>query len=105
MNRLRSVLLAIFVITFACVCVLAQTPNQPPAKITYIKAGRLFDSTSDSFKTNMVIEVSGDRIQRIGTAAEVNIPAGSNVVDLSNDTVLPGLIDCHTHLGSRADRY
>jgi len=81
----------------------AQAPASKP--LTYIKAGRLFDSTSDAMKTNMVIVVEGDRIKQVGAAAEIKIPAGANVIDLSNATVLPGLIDLHTHLGSRADRY
>src|SRR5437016_7610383 len=53
----------------------------------------------------MVIVVQDDRIQSVGSAASVSIPAGATVIDLSKATVLPGLIDCHTHLGARADRY
>ncbi|MCU1287212.1 MAG: Pro-Hyp dipeptidase [Acidobacteriales bacterium] len=101
MSKFRITFLFAFLI--ASLAVFAQTPSAP--KITYIKAGRLFDATSDSLKSNMVIVISGDRIQKVGGAAELAVPAGAEVIDLSNATVLPGLIDCHTHLGSRADRY
>src|SRR5437879_1288862 len=104
MSRVRFLLF--FLLLAAVVTSLAQTANPYPApKITYIKAGRLFDSTSDSMKSNMVIVVSGERIQKVGSASEISVPAGADVINLSAATVLPGLIDCHTHLGSRADRY
>jgi len=80
-------------------------PNKPAPKITYIRAGRLFDSASDKVRENMVIVVQDDRIQSVGPAGSASIPPGGTVIDLSRATVLPGLIDCHTHLGSRADRY
>jgi imidazolonepropionase-like amidohydrolase len=74
-------------------------------KVTYILAGRLFDSTSDNVQETMVIVVEGDRIKTVGSAANIKVPSGAHVIDLSHSTVLPGLIDCHTHLGARADRY
>ncbi|HEY1938277.1 MAG TPA: amidohydrolase family protein [Candidatus Angelobacter sp.] len=83
----------------------AQQPQTAPTKTVYIRAGHLFDGTGDKARDNMVIVVVGDRIQSVGTANAVSIPAGATVVDLSHATVLPGLIDCHTHLGARADRY
>ncbi len=58
-----------------------------PAKvtpvITYIRAGKLFDSTSDSYRENVVIVVEGERIKTVAPAAEVQIPTGAKVVDLS----------------------
>jgi imidazolonepropionase-like amidohydrolase len=87
----------------------AQTPKPtekaPAPKVTYIKAGHLFDATSEEVKHNMVIVVEDDRIKSVGPAASVTIPKDATVIDLSNATVLPGLIDCHTHIGARADRY
>jgi imidazolonepropionase-like amidohydrolase len=77
----------------------------PTPKTIYIRAGHLFDGTGDKARDNMVIVVVGDRIQSVAAAGSVTIPAGATVVDLSHATVLPGLIDCHTHLGARADRY
>jgi imidazolonepropionase-like amidohydrolase len=84
---------------------LAQTAQKPGSKTVYIRAGHLFDSTNDQLRENMVIVVLGDRIQTIGPANAISIPVDATVVDLSHATVLPGLIDCHTHLGARADRY
>jgi imidazolonepropionase-like amidohydrolase len=84
----------------------AQQPAAKPAPaITYIRAGKLFDSTSDKYRENVVIVVEGERIKTISPAGGVQIPNDAKVVDLSKATVLPGLIDCHTHLGARADRY
>lgn len=58
-------------------------------------------------KTNMVIVVEGERIQRVISANDIKIPVDSTTVDLSNATVLPGLIDCHTHITAppKADHY
>lgn len=88
-----------FLVIFLSCLALAQTPP----KTTYILAGRLFDSTSDKIRENVLITIEGDRIKSIASNAQP--PQGANVVDLSHATVLPGLIDCHTHLSARADRY
>jgi imidazolonepropionase-like amidohydrolase len=63
-----------------------------------IRAGRLFDSKSGSLLSNQLVLVRGDRITAVGPAAEVAIPAGARVIDLGQQTVLPGLIDLHTHM-------
>lgn len=66
-----------------------------PPKIVALKAARLFDGTSNEVVTNAVIVVEGTRIKTIGGA----IPAGAEVIDLGDVTLLPGFIDAHTHLG------
>ena len=96
----------LFVLALITVIPAVAQPTQKPApKPVYIRAGRLFEATSDNVRENMMIVVLGERIQSVGPAAAVQIPAGATVIDLSHATVLPGLIDCHTHLGARADRY
>jgi imidazolonepropionase-like amidohydrolase len=104
MKRILAVVSVLF--SLAASGLAQQPPAEKPApKVTYIKAGRLFDGAGDAVREKMVIVVEGERIQSVGAAAETPIPAGATVLDLSRATVLPGLIDCHTHLGARADRY
>jgi imidazolonepropionase-like amidohydrolase len=77
----------------------------PSSKTVYVKTSRLFDGTGDLILPDRVIVIEGDRIKSVGTASEVRIPNEANLIELSGLTVLPGLIDAHTHLGMRADRY
>jgi imidazolonepropionase-like amidohydrolase len=70
----------------------AQTP---PTSITAIKAGRLIDPETGTATTNQVILIEGEKIKEVG--GNVAIPAGATVIDLSKLTVLPGLVDAHTH--------
>jgi len=65
--------------------------------VTVIKAGTLIDGRSAQPRANQVIVIRGNRIESVG-GASTQIPAGATVVDLSNSTVLPGLIDTHTHI-------
>lgn len=70
-------------------------PAKPPAVIA-VRAGRLFDSKSGAMLRNQIIVIRGDRITEVGPS--VAIPAGAQTIDLSQATVLPGLIDTHLHV-------
>src|SRR5438067_2787616 len=71
----------------------------PPAPgVLAVRAGRLFDSKSGQMLTNQVVVLQGERITEVGPDAQVKIPAEAQVIDLSQATVLPGLIDAHTHM-------
>src|SRR6266853_1465251 len=89
--------------------IFAQEPPTPPPpslpapqirtteKIA-IRAGRVFDGKSDELKKQQVILIVGTKIVKVGSASDVQIPPGTDVLDLKDATVLPGLIDGHTHV-------
>lgn len=84
----------------AALLLLAPTLHGPLAgqasPVTAIRAGALFDGTSERVRRDVTIVVRDGRIAEVGE--NVAVPAGAEVVDLSGWTVLPGLIDLHTHL-------
>ncbi len=71
----------------------AQTPDTQ-----YVRAGAVIDVVNGELVTDQGIVVRYGRIESIGPAASLPVPAGAVVIDLSAATVLPGLIDLHTHL-------
>jgi len=70
----------------------------PAARTIAVRAGRLFDSATGQMLTRQIVIVTGERITDVGPDGQLKIPAGAQVIDLSQSTVLPGLIDAHTHM-------
>jgi imidazolonepropionase-like amidohydrolase len=89
----RSMGIAIFVLALSG-CLWGQT-TKPIA----MRCGRLFDGRGDSLKSQVVVVIEGDKIKDVASAA----PAGAELIDLSHETCLPGLIDTHTHILLQGD--
>ena len=88
--------LYVFVVSLSCISVCWAQQGAPAAKTVVIRAGHLLDVKTGKTLTNQVIVIQGDKIASV--APDTQVPAGALVVDLSNATVLPGLIDAHTHI-------
>ena len=71
----------------------------PPApQVLAVRASRLLDTKTGQIAVRQVVLIQGERITEVGPEAQVKIPAGAQVIDLGPATVLPGLIDAHTHM-------
>ena len=84
----------IFFLIFAISASIVQSQNTINAK--YIKAGKLFDAENEKILSDYIIKIKNDRIIEVGR--DIIIPEDSKIIDLTEYTVLPGLIDGHTHL-------
>lgn len=79
-------------------CSVGATAAAADASVSVIRAGHLVDVRNGKVVADQVLVIRGDRIEAVGAPGAVTIPAGAKVIDLSGYTVLPGLIDTHTHI-------
>jgi imidazolonepropionase-like amidohydrolase len=103
---IKIFLLAVFVssLVFPAFLDASQQPAKTePPKLIAIRAGHLIDGRSAAPIPNAVILIEGEKIKAVGP--NLAIPAGAQVIDLSKSTVLPGLIDCHTHITFEPGNY
>lgn len=89
-------------LALALLSLVAAAP-EPAPRIVAVRAGRLIDGQGGPPVRDAVILIQGDRVTAAGPG--LAIPAGAEVIDLSQKTVLPGLIDCHTHLTQQSGDY
>lgn len=85
----------------ALFCCAAGSLGQETPQVSVIRAGKLLDLESGRILTNQMIVVRAGKIEAVGE--HIAVPPGAATIDLSRFTVLPGLIDCHTHLADAGD--
>ena len=89
-------ILLLLIITVSAV---AQNASPAPAQpVVVIRAGTLIDGKSNQPRRDQIIVIRGNHIESVADAASASTPPGATMIDLSKATVLPGLIDSHTHI-------
>jgi len=77
---------------------MAQLGAQSTAPVTLVKAGRLLDPRTGNVLAPAAVLIDGNKIKQVGAPAQIKPPSGAKIIDLGKATLLPGLIDSHTHL-------
>ncbi|HEY6339480.1 MAG TPA: amidohydrolase family protein [Candidatus Sulfotelmatobacter sp.] len=91
------------VVLFSALAVAQAKPEPSPPASILVKAGRVLDVRKGSYIENAAVWIEGERIKEVGRASDVQsrVPKDTKIIDLGRAAVLPGLIDCHTHIMSR----
>src|SRR5271154_4933673 len=89
--------LPVLILSLSCIS-LSWSQAAPAPKTVVIHAGRLLDVKIGKTLSNQTIIIQGDKITTVTGAVDQVMPANAMVIDLPNATVLPGLIDAHTHI-------
>ncbi len=98
-----AILLCVLILSAAFTS--AQDSKSPSSGNVAVHAGKILDVRTGNYASDQIIWIEGGKIKAVGKAADISkqLPAGTKTIDLSNSTVLPGLIDCHTHLTMSPD--
>ena len=97
--RMRK-LSALLAVSFFALFSAGQLAAQSSAPVTLVKAGRLLDPRTGNVLSPAAVLIENGKIKEVGAPAQVqaHVPAGAKTIDLGTATLLPGLIDSHTHL-------
>src|SRR5205807_636786 len=97
---IRRQLIALFGTVLVTTAVtFAQKENAPADQLVFVRCGALLDGKSETARKNVVVAIRGEKITEVSTKE----PTGAQIVDLSRETCLPGLIDTHTHVLLQGD--
>jgi len=96
-NRMRKRAALLLLLLVAVVSTL-QLRGQSAAPVTLVKAALLLDPRTGNVLAPAAVLIEGDKIKQVGSSAQITVPAGAKIIDLGAATLLPGLIDGHTHL-------
>ncbi len=94
----RCVAAIALVLAVLAATAITASAQAPAPKRTVIRAGRVLNVRTGELRANQAIVIEGDKIAKIAPSSEVTAAAGDTTIDLPDATVLPGLIDMHTHL-------
>jgi imidazolonepropionase-like amidohydrolase len=88
------------ILLLVCLALLFPQAQQtrPPETVYLLKPAHVFDGESAQVRDNWVVLVRGEKIEAVGPASSVSAPAGAKVIDLPGFTLMPGLIEAHSHV-------
>jgi imidazolonepropionase-like amidohydrolase len=98
MKKLRNGMLLGVLISFAMASAARAQQSQPTPPPILVKASRLLDPRTGNVLSPAAVMIEGDKIKEVGAPSKVQAPSGAKIIDLGSATLLPGLIDSHTHL-------